>query len=276
MKNAGLRTITRDGITVSFINEEEFEALWHEIFENNQYNFSCKTSAPFIIDCGANIGISILYFKQCYPYSHILAFEPNPNTFHILELNIEQNHIHNVQLINAAVGENDGKIPFYVRQDSTITGGDTCLKAAIIGEEQQWQSIFVNVTRLSSYITRYIDYLKLDIEGMENIVLREIEHRISLIAEIRIEFHNNTKNKANNLNKVLHLFEKYNFKYAFERDRRVIGINKIRHGMKHIDPYQFIIYTHRSRRKVWWQSWFVPKLLRVRNRLRRRIDHTFG
>src|SRR5947209_4216587 len=134
-----LQTTTRDGLTLSYINKEEFEAIWEEIFRVNQYIFSCKTERPFIIDCGAHIGISVLYFKRCYPYAQIIAFEPDPQTFQILEQNVTQNHLQDVHLINAAVTHDDGEIPFYVRQDSTATWGNTSLKGAIIGSEQQWR-----------------------------------------------------------------------------------------------------------------------------------------
>lgn len=280
MKSMTLQTTKRDGFTISFLNEEEFEFLWYEIFWLNEYAFSCKTDAPFIIDCGAHIGMSILYFKRCYPNAQILAFEPNPETFQVLEQNIKQNNLQGVQLVNAAASTGDGELPFYVRQDSTITWGDTSLKGAIVGPEQQWRTISVAAVRLSSYITRPVDYLKIDIEGMEETVLREIKEKLPLIKEIRSEFHCNSTNEANNIERTLSLLSEYNFKYAFARYGRVIGINEIRQGMKHTNPYQFIIYAHRSRRRVMWQSWFVPKLIRIRgkliriqNRVREAYDH---
>jgi FkbM family methyltransferase len=274
MKSMTLHTTIRDGLTISYINEEEFEALWDEIFKIKQYIFSCRTDAPFIIDCGAHIGMSILYFKQRYPHAQIIAFEPNPQTFQILAQNVQQNHLQGVQLIEAAVAASNGNIPFYVRQDSTITWGDTSLKGAITGSEQQWRTISVPASRLSSYITRPVDYLKLDIEGMEEIVLREIEEKLPLITEIRIEFHCQSMNEANNLDRTLSLLSRHNLGYAFVRNRRAISIDEIRHGMKYTDPYQFIIYTHRNRRYLWWQSWFVvPQLIRAQNGVRRIYQH---
>jgi FkbM family methyltransferase len=271
MKSMTLQTTTRDDLTISYIDEQEFEILWNEIFRVNQYVFSCKTDSPFIIDCGAHIGMSVLYFKRRYPHARLIAFEPNPQTFQVLERNIRQNHLQDVQLVNAVVGDSDGEIPFYIRQDSTITWGDTGLKGGIVGSEQQWRTISVHAVRLSSYITGPVDYLKLDIEGMEETVLREIEEKLPLIKEIRVEFHCKSTNEANNLDRTLALLREYNFKYAFELDRRVIGINEIRRGMKLKDPYLFIIYALRSRRRVLWQAWFVPKLIRIQNRMRRRI-----
>jgi FkbM family methyltransferase len=175
MKSLTLQTITRDGLTISFIDEDEFEGLWWEIFGKKTYAFSSKTDAPFIIDCGANIGMSILYFKRRYPHAQIIGFEPNPQTFQVLEQNIRQNHLRDVQLVNAAVTGATGEIQLYVRRDSIKSCSDTNFKEAIVGHEQEWRTINVPAVRLSSNITRQVDYLKLDIEGMEETVLREIE-----------------------------------------------------------------------------------------------------
>ena len=42
---------------------------------------------PLIIDCGANIGCSSLWFSARYPKAHILAVEPAPDNFELLCLN---------------------------------------------------------------------------------------------------------------------------------------------------------------------------------------------
>ena len=177
-----------------------------------------------------------------------------------------------MELVNAAAAAANGEIAFYIRQDSTTTWGDTSLKGAIVGSEQQWRTIKVHARRLSSYIACPVDYLKLDIEGMEETVLREIEEKLPLVKEIRLEFHCRSTNEANNLDRTLALLSRYSFKYAFEVDRKVVSMYEIRRAMMHKDPYQVIIYAHRSRRRVVWQSRFVPKLIRLqKNRLGRKV-----
>ena len=42
----------------------------------------------YVIDCGANIGMSITYFKRLYPKSKIIGFEPDPKIFETLKKNI--------------------------------------------------------------------------------------------------------------------------------------------------------------------------------------------
>jgi hypothetical protein len=66
----------------SFIHSVD-ELLVEEI-----YKFTTTSQQPYIIDCGANIGLSLYYFKKWYPSSKILAFEPDEQIFNILEKNI--------------------------------------------------------------------------------------------------------------------------------------------------------------------------------------------
>jgi len=46
-----------------------------------------KGKIPLIIDCGANIGLSSVWFAQCFPNSVILSLEPEPENFRVLGLN---------------------------------------------------------------------------------------------------------------------------------------------------------------------------------------------
>src|SRR5579872_4805898 len=190
-----LLTRTIDGLTFSFVNESDFDLLYNEIFKVSEYKFSARTASPLILDCGANIGMSVLYFKKLYPRARVIAFEPNPETFKLLERNVQQNHLRDVQLVNAAVGGSDGEMAFYVNDDPTFWSlSDTGIANSYAGPAG-WKTITVPQVRLSSYMTGPVNYLKLDIEGMEEIVLREIEERIDTIAEIRMEFHSHIANK---------------------------------------------------------------------------------
>jgi FkbM family methyltransferase len=260
-------TRTIDGVTFSFANEGDFDLVYNEKFKVNQYKFSTRTTAPLILDCGANIGISVLYFKKLYPRARVIAFEPNPETFKLLEHNVQQNNLCDVQLINAAVGSSNGTIEFYVNDDPVCWSlSDTGIADSYSGPAG-WKAITVPQVRLSSYITEPVDYLKLDIEGMEEIVLREIEERIDLIGEIRMEFHSHRANKENDLDRVLSLLARHEFNYAFELDRKLLSLRHVRRAIQNNEKYLFIIYLHRKRSRVWWQSHVVPKVVRVQNRL---------
>lgn len=44
--------------------------------------------APLIIDVGAHIGTSVVYFENAYPSARIVAFEPHPENFEVLQRNV--------------------------------------------------------------------------------------------------------------------------------------------------------------------------------------------
>jgi len=47
---------------ITFFTYYDLQHLFYEIFVREIYAFKAQTSTPFIIDCGSNIGMSILYF----------------------------------------------------------------------------------------------------------------------------------------------------------------------------------------------------------------------
>ena len=87
-------------ITKSFLRNKssDFDAfrgviLWNEyssVLGCNAYN------VKYIIDAGANIGFTSLYFNRHFPNANIIAIEPDNNNFISLKKNIEINQIHKI------------------------------------------------------------------------------------------------------------------------------------------------------------------------------------
>jgi hypothetical protein len=84
--------------TVSYFRARELRYLFREIFEAGTYLFHTDRPRPLILDCGSNIGVSILVFKKLYPNSRIICFEADPMTFKRLKWNVEQNQLRDVSL----------------------------------------------------------------------------------------------------------------------------------------------------------------------------------
>src|SRR5579871_1502116 len=61
---------------IYFSNPAELIHAFDEIFVDEIYKQQLSNQ-PYIIDCGANIGLSIIYMKQHYPDANIVAFEPD-------------------------------------------------------------------------------------------------------------------------------------------------------------------------------------------------------
>ena len=58
-----------------------------QVFFAEEYNVRFKTPPGIVIDCGANIGLSAVYFANQFPEAKIIAIEPDENNFKFLEEN---------------------------------------------------------------------------------------------------------------------------------------------------------------------------------------------
>ncbi|MDD3474874.1 MAG: FkbM family methyltransferase [Candidatus Dojkabacteria bacterium] len=187
---------------VNYFNEEEFHSIRREIFTNNSYYFESDNPTPYIIDIGTYIGISVLYFKDLYPNSKILCFEPNPMAIDLLKENILINNIQNVDIHDSAILIKDGIKDLYIDNTnldrfSIGSFNKNCWNGSI-----STQKITVNTENLTKYIKTSVDLLKMDVEGSEQEILGSIKKDFGNIKNIIFEYHP-TKNQ--NLNKILNL-----------------------------------------------------------------------
>src|SRR5262245_45483539 len=74
MDSTGPGSLDVAGFRIDYLNQSHALFLLHEIFVNAEYEFSSANVCPRIVDCGANIGMSVLFFKALYPDAEILAF----------------------------------------------------------------------------------------------------------------------------------------------------------------------------------------------------------
>jgi FkbM family methyltransferase len=174
------------GFRVPYPNRSHALFLVHEIFVNGAYAFTPGSMSPRIVDCGANVGMAILFFKACWPEATIVAIEPDPVAFSYLQRLVEINNLRDVQLVNCAAAGEDGVALLYrdVRDEGGITSS---LNASCGGADTQE----VRVIRLSSLIDAPVDFLKLDIEGAEYGVIEDLARAEALkhIREAAIECH---------------------------------------------------------------------------------------
>ena len=184
------------GFDLFYNNEQAAESMVRQIDEFSSF-FTPSGDRPLIIDCGANIGVSVLEWKTRWPQAEIICFEPDPFAFEVLQTNIEANDIAGVQCVNAAVFDRDGTIDFFgeLSPDADARGNSA---------EPHWadrdgcSQTTVRCTRLSPYINREVSFLKLDIEGAEQRVLTEITDRLNLVQAMYVEVHETRESQQTN------------------------------------------------------------------------------
>ena len=182
--------------------------MYRDIFLKQIYKPSLSTNTPFIVDCGANIGISVLYFKYLYPEGEVWAFEPNPHSFYLLEKNIKENNIIGVKLYNCALGNMEEQIVFYVPiNKSSLNGG------SYISFEKS-NIVHVQCQRLSQIVKgKKIDLIKIDIEGDETNVIEDLDqqHTLKYASEYVMEYHFKPTRTSKDFSDFITLFEKNGF-----------------------------------------------------------------
>jgi len=194
--------------SVSYFNKIEFRNLKKEIFKDKIYRLEIdkeQTEKLNIIDVGAYIGLSVLYFKSRYPNAHITAFEPNPNIFPLLEENIEYNNIKNVKLHNVAIGERSEKRKLYIETSGFMAFSTASFKKDAWNGKQKSRPIIIQTETLSKYINKKVDILKIDVEGAEYEILKELGDKgsFSKIENLLVEYHPASMSKLQNLEKIL-------------------------------------------------------------------------
>lgn len=178
-----------------------------EVVENAIYDFRCETDSPLIIDGGANIGLSVIFFKQRFPNAKIIAFEADPKIFQVLTHNVGAMSFDDVTLIQKALWTEETTLRF----DSE---GADAGRIGIDGLDVA-NSIEVPTIRLSTYLDQSIDFLKLDIEGAEVDVIAEAQAQLGHVERMFVEFHSFTGQKCR-LVELLQTIEESGFKYHLQ------------------------------------------------------------
>ena len=202
------RTITFGGSTFEVPDVPSFLSTYYSVFVRRVYAFPSPRPDPFIVDCGANVGLSVLYFKTLYPNAQVVAYEADPAICGALDSNVRANNLIDVRVVNAAVGVEDKKVEF--RQDGTDSG------RVISPRERSGHVVEVNGVRLRDQIAgRSVDFLKMDIEGAETEVLLDCADCLSEVHALCLEFHT-FPDEPQRLGEVLIVLEKAGFRVSIE------------------------------------------------------------
>lgn len=210
-QNVSLREVGSDILTFN-------EVLLAQVYKTVLSSLpECKT----VIDLGANIGLSSIFFAANYQSCRIFAVEPNPNTYKLLNVNLHK-------LINE--------------------GRCTTLQAAVWGKERnlavdrsresEHYSVFAAIepadpnpveaeiagVTIKQIIERsgfdHIDLMKVDIEGAETELFKGDLNWLKRVRCIAIEFHENSRETIN-FDAVMH---DYGFKIRNEDQHTIVAI----------------------------------------------------
>jgi len=180
-----------------------FVAGVDEIFTKNLLKFKARTNTPLIIDCGANIGLSVLFFKHLYPDSRIIAFEPDQQIFNALKNNIAAFVLSNVVLYNKAIWSSETNLEFWAE------GG---FSGRIVKQGDDKNIIKVETARLKNFLEQKVDFLKIDIEGAEGRVISDCADKLINVDRIFLEYHSH-HSEPQKLADIIEILRSQGFRY---------------------------------------------------------------
>lgn len=176
------------GWNLDYINGGALATFLDQILIRRLNDFYATSPHPVILDCGANIGVSVLSYKHQYPGAKVIAFEPDPAFLPLLKRNLVRNDSEDVEVVEAAVWTENTSVSWLCEGiDGSRIRMEPCSEQA---------TITVKTVDLADYLDQPVDLIKLDIEGAEYGVIRYLsEHdRLLNVKNLVIECHLNQSN----------------------------------------------------------------------------------
>jgi FkbM family methyltransferase len=160
-------------------------SCFEKVFIYSEYSSPFDHSPQVIVDAGANVGMATLYFANRYPTARILAIEPEPKNFKMLQRNCAR--LPNVVLAQAALWPEDRRLTI-----ASSSVGEWAYsvteRSATTESRNEVSAITVEVIFRRLEINK-IDLLKLDIEGSERELFSNAEGWLDRVEYIVIELH---------------------------------------------------------------------------------------
>ena len=176
-----------------------------------------------VVDIGAHIGLyTIMSSKRVGSNGKVVAIEPDPSNFEMLNRNIKLNQLTNVLPLNYAVYSKETKVKLYLPEEKS---GHTIYNTMMVLDRAKANEKFVEVNANTldnllqeNGIEQQLNWIKIDVEGAEFEVLKGSADILSNSKDIAllIEVHN-LGGRTNLYRHIVEFLNLYNFKIEFEK-----------------------------------------------------------
>ena len=154
-----------------------------EVFKDQVYAIDLPEPPKIIVDIGANIGVSAIYFAKKYPDAKIYAFEPQSENYHLMLLNVI--HYPNIIPSRYAIYDERGTFKLFAAAESHKHG------YSLLGRDSPHEP--VECIPLPDWMAENkidrIGLLKIDCEGVENKIFQSLGPALDKIHAVVGEIH---------------------------------------------------------------------------------------
>jgi FkbM family methyltransferase len=156
------RTDKNETVTVRRCTADE--AFFENVLVDEEYfkHGYFPRDTDTVVDIGANIGCFVLAASRYVKRGRLVAIEPFPSNLDLLRRNVERNNLGNVEIVDGAIGAQNGSQTLFV-------GSDTGMHSLLFDTGRG--SVDVATETLSDLFGRlgieHCNFLKIDCEGAE-------------------------------------------------------------------------------------------------------------
>ncbi len=165
--------------------------IYREIYLDRVYkDIFINQKDMIVIDVGANIGIVTQYMRDFA--QKVYAIEPATDNFEALLKNKEFNNWDNVELFKLAISDKNGEADLHLFNTNRTGHSLTNTWEGLIKEPATEK---VKTITIDTFFTEnkieLVDFIKFDVEGAEDLILRSegFKKVVDKIKAIEIEFH---------------------------------------------------------------------------------------
>lgn len=132
-----------------------------------------KCNINFILDLGANVGYTSMFYAMHYPQAQIASFEPSPSTFNQLQKQIQKSNCENrIKAYQYAIFTENKDLDFFVIGDGFLHQGNSLINR---NENYKFHTkvkclTLEKIQELTQFPT--FDLIKIDVEGVEQTLFK--------------------------------------------------------------------------------------------------------
>lgn len=147
-----------------------------------------NSSVVYIV--GTHIGLLLVPIAK--KVKMVVAYEANPQTFELLQINVGLNNLENVKLFNYAVGDKENEIEFYLNIANSGGSKIKPKKDQFIYNFDKPKTITVRMKPIDEHVRSEglpnADMIIMDIEGAEFLALQGMQESLAGSNSLYIEF----------------------------------------------------------------------------------------
>lgn len=176
--------------------------IFYEIFFKEIYALPGRQTGPIktVVDLGANVGLSALYFLHQYPKAQVICVEPEASNFKMLTKNLRPEIARGtVKALQVAAMAQDGFVSFAPAEAKYNS------RVMQDGDEKNIPAVSMPSLMERNGIN-HIDILKVDVEGAEKYIFSGNIDWLQKVDNVLIELHSDKDRVV-----CMRAFEQYNF-----------------------------------------------------------------